>query len=833
MKHPYLAKLALPLLCAGASVSSAHAQGIGTVSGRVLDEKGEGMPGVTVLIEGSSLGGSTNSDGSYSIQNVPSGPHTLILSFVGYTTQRQTVSVTAGQNTTVSALSMSENTTLLNEAVVIGYGTVKKADVTGSVVTVDEKSFVKGQITDPVQLVQGKVAGVQIVSSGGAPGAGSVIRIRSGSSLSASNDPLIVIDGVPVDNSPTDGASNALALINPNDIATFTVLKDASATAIYGSRASNGVIIITTKKGVQGEKMRVNFSSQVSRAKNYRQADVLSGDQFRQLVQDAVANKNPLASADDLKRLGTANTDWQDAIFRTAWTTDNNVSLTGNAGPVPFRASVGYLNQDGTLLTNNIKRNTASLGLSPRLFDDHLRIDVNVKGSWTDNRFADAGGVVGTAASFDPTQPIYSGQPAYGGYFEFTDAAGNPLGLAPRNPVAQLELRRDRSTVKRSIGNIQLDYSLPFLSALHANLNLGYDVLRSNGTNAIPAISSTNYIIDPITKGIGNGGVNNQYSQRKDNKLLEFYLKYNHDLPSLSSRVEVLGGYSYQDFIRSNPFNAPRRASGDLANPDAANGNPFKTQYTLLSFYGRLNYTILDRYLLTATLRNDQSSRFSKNERSGLFPAVAVAWRIKDEDFLKDVGALTDLKVRLGYGITGQQDITSTDYPYLGTYQLGRETVSYQFGNTYYTTLRPDAYDPNIKWEETTTYNAGLDYGLADNRVVGTVDVYSRTTKDLINTIPAAAGTNFSDLYVTNVGSLRNEGIELGLTVAPIRNEKIDWTVIANATFQRSEITKLTVVDDPTYIGAKTGGISGNLASTVQINSVGFQPYSYYVYKQK
>lgn len=788
----------------------------GTISGRIVDAKGQGLPGVTVLVEGTQLGNSTNAEGQFSITGVPAGPHVLIVSFVGYNTVRLPFSSVAGQDVTLNT-TLQESTTLLNEAVVVGYGTTRRQDLTGSVTTVTAKDFVKGQVTAPEQLIQGKVAGVQITTGGGAPGEVGTIRIRGGSSLNASNDPLIVIDGVPVDNQGINGAGNPLAMVNPNDIETFTVLKDASATAIYGSRASNGVIIITTKKGLDGEKMRVNVSSQVSRAQNYGRVDVLSADEYRALLNQAV--DGGLIPGTNRAFLGTANTDWQDQIYRTAWTTDNNVSLTGSVRHVPYRVSVGYLDQQGTLKTGYLKRNSASIGLTPKLFDEHLRIDVNVKGTWADYRFADQG-AIGAAVRFNPTQPIYSAD-GFNGYFEWRDGT-IPNPLTDRNPLALLNDKRDRSTVLRSIGNVQFDYKLHFLPDLHANLNLGYDLSRSGGTVFIPAASSVAF---------STQGISNSYRQEKNNKLLEAYLNYTKQLGS--HRVEALGGYSYQDFYTYSPFRFGYRADGTRINPLEPAQFPFKTQFTLLSFYGRANYNFQEKYLLTGTLRADGSSHFSPDNRWGYFPAASVAWRINKEGFLADSKAVSDLKLRVSYGVTGQQDISGVagDYPYLAKYTLMTPVNSQVFGPDTVRTLRPAAYDRNLKWEATTTYDLGLDFGFFNNRLTGTVDLYLRKTRDLLAVIPVPAGTNLSNTLLTNIGSLENRGVELALNYGLIQGEKLNWSVNANATLNRGKITKLSQVEDPTYLGTSTGNI-GNF-QFVQVNAVGYAPNTFFLYEQK
>ncbi|MDO7874954.1 TonB-dependent receptor [Hymenobacter sp. ASUV-10] len=791
----------------------------GSVSGRVVDEAGAGIPGVTVLVEGTTIGNATNADGSFSLQNLSPGPHTLIISFVGYTTMRQSFTITDGQNTELNSLTISESATQLSEAVVVGYGTTRRQDLTGSITTVTAKDFVKGQVTAPEQLIQGKVAGVQITTGGGAPGEVSTIRVRGGSSLNASNDPLIVIDGVPVDNQGINGAGNPLALVNPNDIETFTVLKDASATAIYGSRAANGVILITTKKGLEGDKTHVNISSLVTRSENYGKVDVLSGDAYRTLLNNAVIQG--IIPASNQAFLGTANTDWQDEIYKTAWTTDNNVSVTGSLKHLPYRVSLGYLDQDGTLKTGNLKRNSASVGLSPKLFDEHLRIDINFKGTWADYRFADQG-AIGAAARFNPTQPVYAADGGgFNGYFEWRDGA-IPNPLTDRNPVALLNDKRDRSTVLRSIGNVQFDYKVHFLPDLHANLNLGYDRSRSNGTIFIPATSSIAY---------STQGQSNSYRQEKDNELLEAYLNYTKQLGD--HRIEALAGYSYQDFFTYAPFRFDYKADGSRTNPLLPAQNPFKTQYTLLSYYGRVNYNFKDKYLFTATLRADGSSRFSPDNRWGYFPAASVAWRINQEDFLKTSNVISDLKLRFSYGSTGQQDVYNVagNYPYLASYSISSPVISQIIGTDTIRTLKPAAYDANLQWEKTQTYDLGLDFGFLNNRLTGTVDVYLRKTDDLLAVIPVPAGSNLSNTLLTNIGSLENRGVELALNYDVLRGAKFNWSVNFNATMNRGKITKLSQVEDPNYLGTPTGNV-GNF-QFVQVNAVGYAPNTFFLYQQK
>ena len=837
MQHPYLVKLWFLLLFTCVGFTSAFAQ-TGSVSGRVLDEQKQGLPGVTVVVDGTSIGNSTNSDGTFSIQNVPAGAQTLVFSFVGFNTQRQAVTVVADQNTAVPPVTIGENTTLLNEAVVVGYGTQRRQDVTGAVTTVDSKQFVKGQVTSPEQLIQGKVAGVQITTGGGAPGAGATIRIRGGSSLNASNDPLIVIDGVPVDNASGSGpyalagVANPLTLINPQDIETYTVLKDASATAIYGSRASNGVILITTKKGVAGEKLTVNVSAQGTVSRRYNSVSVLGADAFRNTVTQVAPNKVDL--------LGPANTNWQDQIFRTAYTSDNTLSLTGAVGKLPFRASYGNLEQQGILRTNRLIRNTGSISLNPVLLDNTLKVNLNVKGSWIDNNFAD-NGAIGSALAFNPTQPVYSGAESYGGFYEYLQSAGGPPQQnVPRNPLALLDQVRDRSTAKRSIGNLQLDYALPFLRDLHANVNVGYDVLRTNGTKLIDSTAASAYFNVPLDPAITNrrGGSYGTYAQNRDNKLLETYLNYSHQF-SDDNRLDLLAGYSYQDFITTSP-NRPTYLADRTTIFQAAAGNPFRTQYTILSFYGRANVTIKNRYVFTGTLRNDASSRFSPDNRNALFPAGSFAWRLKDEAFLKDNPTFSELKLRVGYGITGQQDVVGaagSDYPYIQRYVLNSPRAQYGFFNPatgafeYIAPYSPQGFNANLKWESTTTYNAGVDYGFFNGRLSGSLDVYYRKTKDLLAVIPIPILTNYTNQLISNVGSLENKGIELNLNASPVQGEHFQWSLNANATYNVNKILSLGP-QAPGFAGIENNGVAGGTGTNIGIYRVGEPSSSFYVYKQ-
>ncbi len=833
MKQPYLAKLRFLLFLLfglATSLGTAWAQaGGGTVTGRITDTKNGGIPGVTVIIEGTSLGSSTDLEGNYTIANVPAGERVLVISFVGYTSVRRNVTVFAGKTATVTAQPLSESTTQLGEAVVVGYGTQRRQDLTGAVEQISEKSFVKGQVTNPEQLIQGKVAGVQITDAGGAPGGSTTIQIRGGSSLSASNAPLIIIDGVPVDNTGIAGASNPLSLINPNDIESITVLKDASSTAIYGVRASNGVILVTTKRGVVGDQVHVTASTQQSVATVAKYSNILNADQFRSLV-------NTSGTAGQKALLGNSSTDWQREIYRPAYSADNNVSVSGAAGNLPYRVSVGYLSQQGLLKKNDLTRYTGSLSLTPVLFNGTLRVALNIKGSWIDNNFSDQG-AVGAAVSFDPTQPVTSTDPRYapyGGYYVSQNPTTGILEpLSVNNPVALINQVRDRSTVKRSIGNLALDYKIPFVPGLSANLNVGYDIQRGRGTTYRPAATAnTNYYF--------RHGQNNNYSQDLNNYLLEVYGKYERTVGP--GKLEFLAGYSYQKFENRSYVYNDYAADGSIYVPVSLNYIGQATYFNpnvLLGFYSRLNYNIADKYLFTGTFRADGTSRFEEGRRFGYFPSGAFAWRLKGEEFLKNSSAISDLKLRLGYGQTGQQDLGVLGYfPYLANLTLSTLTAQYQFGTNpdgtprFIRTLRPDQYNPNITWETTTTYNIGLDYGFFGGRLYGSVDFYKRDTKGLLNniTVPALAGLSNQGTF--NVGSLTNKGVEIITNLDVVKGEKLNITINANATYNQNRLTKLTGSDSPNDVGQQVGTISGGVGNTVQVNTVGYSAQSFYVYQQ-
>lgn len=814
MKGKILFKRLLFLVLCMSIVASVFGQEI-SVSGVVTDAaSGFPLPGVNILEKGTTNGTITDLDGNFSI--TVGSDATLVFSFVGYLTQ----GIIVGNQTTIN-VSLEFDVQALEEVVTIGYGTTRKEDVTGSVIAISSDDFNRGAITSPQELIAGKIAGVQITNAGGAPGAASTIRIRGGSSLSASNDPLIVIDGVPVDNDGISGMRNPLNTIHPNDIETFTVLKDASATAIFGSRASNGVIIITTKKGRANRPLTVNYDGNVSIGTRTGEVDVLSADEYRSLIQEQFAN-NP--NATDL--LGSENTNWQKEIYQTAISHDHNLSLSGSVenlsfvDNLPFRVSLGYSDQKGILKTSGLDRFTGAINLNPSFLDDHLRINLSAKGMYIKNQFADWG-AVGSAVAFDPTQPVLDATSPYGGYFTWTQPNGDPITIATSNPVALLEMRDDNSTVKRSIGNVQFDYKFHFLPELKAKLNLGYDISESDGDVFVPENAAWLY------NALVGGGEKRLYTQNKKNELLDLYFNYVKDLGSFDSRIDATAGYSWQHFWRKGTSYSTNVAE-TIVNTDT----DYETESYLVSFFGRLNYVFKDRYMLTFTLRQDGSSRFSEDNRWGLFPSVALAWDIADEPLLGLSELFNSLKLRLGYGITGQQNISNNDYPYLARYTYSEDNAQYQFGSGFVTTLRPEGYDANIKWEETTTYNIGLDYGLLNNRFSGAVDLYYRETDDLINFIPVPAGTNLTNQILTNVGDLVNKGIEFTINAKTISKADMVWEIGFNATYNENEITKLTATDDPEYLGVFTGGISGGVGNNIQIHSVGFPANSFYVYKQ-
>lgn len=712
--------------------------------------------------------------------------------------------------------------------VVIGYGSVKKDDLSGSVVAIKAEEMNKGAVTSPQELIMGKVPGLSVSQGDGAPGAGSTIRIRGGASLNASNDPLIVIDGIPVSNDAAPGTPNALATINPNDIETFTVLKDASATAIYGSRASNGVIIIQTKKGTQ-DKIKVSYSGTFTAKDPYKRIETLDAQSFREVMQ-AQYPEGTAQSADIQRILNVypnQSTDWQDAIYQTGLSTDQNIGIAGKAGFMPFRLSLGYNTEKGTLKTSKYERYTGAVNLSPKFFDNHLSVDINVKGTINKNRFADSG-AVGAAAFFDPTKPIYDEENRYNGYWNWGIVQGAQADLATQNPLSLLYDRNNHGTTKRSLGNIQLDYKIHGLEDLHANLNLGYDVAKTTGRNFVNS-NSVQSSLDKTFTGLGQG---NTWNNLRRNHLLDFYMNYAKNIESIKSNFDIMAGYSWQHFYYANHDITYSNPTEDLGAKEGYTYDENERHYIrddhrripyenyLISFFGRLNYNFMDRYLLTATLRRDGSSRFSENNRWGLFPSAALAWTISNEPFMKATeNVLSKLKLRLGYGVTGQQEIG--DYQYITSYSFNTNPNTTYLGTTL---LKPNGYSPDLKWEQTTTYNVAIDFGFLNNRINGSIEYYQKHTKDLLNTISAAAGTNFINLITANVGKMKNKGVEANVNAIAIQSKDFTWEVGYNITWNDSKITKLTTTFNPDYQGIDAG--------TNQKHQVGEMPGTFYLYQQ-
>lgn len=789
------------------------------VKGIVKDTTGEPIIGANVIVKGTTNGTITDFDGNF-LLNANKGD-IIIISFIGYRSQE--AQAAASMN-----IILKDDTELLDEVVVIGYGSVKKDDLSGSVVAIKAEEMNKGAVTSPQELIMGKVPGLSVSQGDGAPGAGSTIRIRGGASLNASNDPLIVIDGIPVSNDAAPGTPNALATINPNDIETFTVLKDASATAIYGSRASNGVIIIQTKKGTQ-DKIKVSYSGTFTAKDPYKRIETLDAQSFREVMQ-AQYPEGTAQSADIQRILNVypnQSTDWQDAIYQTGLSTDQNIGIAGKAGFMPFRISLGYNTEKGTLKTSKYERYTGAVNLSPKFFDNHLSVDINVKGTINKNRFADSG-AIGAAAFFDPTKPIYDEENRYNGYWNWGIVQGAQADLATQNPLSLLYDRNNHGTTKRSLGNIQLDYKIHGLEDLHANLNLGYDVAKTTGRNFVNS-NSVQSSLDKTFTGLGQG---NTWNNLRRNHLLDFYMNYAKNIESIKSNFDIMAGYSWQHFYYANHDITYSNPTEDLGAKEGYTYDENERHYIrddhrripyenyLISFFGRLNYNFMDRYLLTATLRRDGSSRFSENNRWGLFPSAALAWTISNEPFMKATeNVLSKLKLRLGYGVTGQQEIG--DYQYITSYSFSTNPNTTYLGTTL---LKPNGYSPDLKWEQTTTYNVAIDFGFLNNRINGSIEYYQKHTKDLLNTISAAAGTNFINLITANVGKMKNKGVEANVNAIAIQSKDFTWEVGYNITWNDSKITKLTTTFNPDYQGIDAG--------TNQKHQVGEMPGTFYLYQQ-
>lgn len=827
-----------------------------TVSGVVSDPSGEPLIGASILAQGTTVGTSTNIDGEYTINVAPDA--TLVVSYVGYDTQNVPVDGRTSINVT-----MQENSVMLNEVVAIGYGTVKKSDATGSVAVIKPDEIEAGLATSVQDMLVGQTPGVVVTQAGG-PEGGGTIRIRGGSSLNASNDPLIVVDGVPLSNAGMGGLGNSLGMISPENIESMTILKDASATAIYGSRASNGVIIITTKKGKSG-KPTVNFAANLYVNTARKTWKVLDANQFRSLLESRGMDAALAATGD-------ANTDWQDEVLRTTVSSDYSLSVGGTASWLPYHAEISYTNNNGIIKTSKMDRVTMGFNLSPKFFDNHLSVNANVKGYYIRNNFGDAG-ALSNAISFDPTHPVRSNEPIvsgnsgfqylYNGYYEVHNN-GTLNDNAALNPMGLLEQRDNHANVYRSNGNLQLDYSLHFLPDLHLNLNLGYDVMKSNLVDNWAANSSTAYKNHEHYGGAYNF---DQY-QFRSNTLLNFYLNYKKEVESIYSNFDVTAGYDWQRFYNDGHYTGAKGNSGYRVSPGlntptylgkneagqqtygvtinestipllgqnfqndgvSADGDyHWADRYQLLSFFGRLNYTFKDRYLLTVTVRGDATSRFAKDKRWGVFPAVALGWKINQEAWMQGAaGWLSDLKLRLGWGKTGQQEIGET-INYMTLYAIASPSVSYPNGtNGWYLPVYARGYNPDLTWETTTSWNAGLDFGFFNNRITGSIEYYKRKTTDLLAYVAVPAGSSTTNMLNRNIGSLENYGVEFNIAAKPIVTNDFTWTLSYNVGWNHNEITELTT-------GAsqlKTGGISGGNGNTVQIHAEGHPANSFYLFQQ-
>lgn len=778
-----------------------------TIKGEVTDaQNGEALIGATVMVEGEKGGTVTDFDGNFSLQ-VSSSAKKIKVSYIGYIDKVLSIS----DNMKVKLESDSK---ALADVVVIGYGTARKSDLTGSVATVKSKDFNKGLVSSPEQLINGKVSGVQIMSNSGSASAGSTIRVRGGASLNASNDPLIVLDGVPLEQGGISGnSSNFLSMINPSDIESMTVLKDASSTAIYGSRASNGVIIITTKKGQQGA-VKVNFNTTNSLQTRAQMVDMLSRDEFVNVI-------NQFGTDNQKSLLGTANTDWNDEVYRTAFGTDNNLSVSGSIDKwLPFRVSVGYYNQSGLVRKDNVERWTGNVVLTPSFFQDHLKLTINAKGTINNNSFNN-GGAVWAAATFNPTIPVYSGNDKYGGYNEALDADGYPVNAGVRNPRGLVDLYDSKSKVSRFIGSMDVDYKVHFLPDLKLHATVGADYAKGDGTVYVPAYAAQSY-----NKDESLGGSDYKYGpQKSENRLLTLYANYAKYFEDIKSNVDLTAGYDYQYWKSTTPLYYTKSAAG--TNLSTVKASDYR--HVMLSYYGRINYSFDGKYLLTATVRRDASSRFSKDTRWGTFPSVALGWTLTEEPWLKNQKVLSNLKLRASYGVTGQQEGIG-NYNYLPVYTYSVTGAEAFINGQYINTYRPEAYVSDLKWETTTSWNFGLDFGFLDGRIGGAIDFYTRKTKDLLASVPTAAGTNFSKTILTNVGNVDSKGIEVSLNATPIQTKDWEWNLSYNFTWQNMKVKNLSLIKGGSQTNVKVGPSID--AYQFQVLSEGYEPYMFYVYHQ-
>jgi iron complex outermembrane receptor protein len=763
----------------------------------VVKEKatGEYLPGVSVVVKGTTKGSETDFNGNFTIEKVKTGD-ILVFRYLGYTDKE--VVINANFNLTVELEASSEQ---LDEIVIVGYGTTTVRDATGSVEAITEKEFTKGNIVTPENLLSGRVAGVNIVTSG-APGSGSEIRIRGGSSLNASNNPLIVVDGLPMSGT-AGGSRGVLATINPNDIESFSVLKDASATAIYGSRGANGVIIITTKKG--RKEYSLDYDVQMGFGEIKDRVNVFDGDAFRNLV----AQRQP--SMTDL--LGTTNTNWQDEIYQKSVSTQHNLTARGQIfGAIPTRLSVGFAGIEGNILTSQYDRATVSLSMNPSFFDDHFKIALNYNRAFEDNRFADAG-QVGAALRYDPTQPVYDATSPFGGFYQHLTRT--PQGIlvnnGTRNPVASLLQNNNTSNVSRHYGNLKLEYNFHFLPELTVTANAGFDKSTGTGLGNSPLNSPANYT-DLFV------GYDSSYTNEVLNESFDTYFTYVKTFDKL--KTDVMAGYSYQSFDGSG------NSTGNTRNPNDTGATSYvSTPVVLVGFLARTNLTYNEKYMLTLNYRRDGTSRFGPENRWGDFGGAALAWRMSDEDFLKDNKVISDLKLRASYGVNGQQDGISGDL-YLDKYRFGNQGSGYLFGGVPIQSTIPSERS-NLKWENTATIEFGIDYGLFDNKITGSINAFQKNSTDLLADAPVADGSNFTNRVLQNVGDLQVNGLEFTVNADIIKNEDLNWNVNFNATYLDREIKELALNQDIT-----TGGIAGGTGNFIQLYREGFAPNSFYVFKQ-
>ncbi len=811
-----------------------------TVHGVVDDTTGEPLIGATVMEKGTSNGTATDFDGNFTLNVDPKG--TLVVSYIGYDTQEVPV-----DGRTELHITLSDNATMLAETVVIGYGSVKKSDATGSVALVTPDEIEAGISTSAQDLLVGASPGVVVTSSGGSPEGGATIRIRGGASLNASNDPLIVLDGVPLSNDGINGMANPLAMISPDNIESMTILKDASATAIYGSRASNGVIIITTKKG-KGGRPQINFSANMTVNHARKTWDVLNGDEYREVI-----TKRYGEDSNQFRALGTANTDWQSEVLRTAISQEYNLSVGGKANWLPYRVSASYTDNNGILKDSRMQRVTAGFNLTPEFFGGLLKVNANVKGYYLHNQFTDES-CTGNAVDADPTRPVYSNLPSGNSEFPYlyNGYSANLLGYAWNtqgtiNPVAQATDKDNKSNVYRSNGNLQIDYALHFLPELHFNLNLGYDVTRSI-SNVYTAQNSPTAWNSNYNDGAGTHY--NAYELRR-NTLLDFYVNYKKEFEAIQSNLDVMAGYSWQRFDSHGHNNATvfttpgftisndGKLSINQATVDRVghtyNDNP---EYfwnagilQLVSFFGRLNYTFKDTYLLTFTLRDDGTSRFSKDNRWGLFPSLALGWKINNMPFMENLNAnMNDFKLRLGWGQTGQQAVGGL-FDFMPTFQVSQPGSYYPnvyTGSGWMYTYYPNGYNPDLKWETTTTWNVGLDMGWWNNRLTVALDWYLRDSKDLLAAVTVSPGAATTNVLTKNIGSLRNIGLEATIGARVIDTDDFTWNTSYNVAWNRNKITDL--VNGQIMEVSESG--MGSTGMKCQVNTVGKAAKSFYLYEQ-